>query len=69
MFKELYGVLYVRETIEAEIFGSKIDINLIWAEGQIGAIPVFNSKEKALEYVDGDETKIYPLKLLGEDNV
>lgn len=66
MTRELHGVLYIRETIEVEVMGMKTDLDLIWADGQIGAMPVFNSKEWALEYADGDETKVYPLKLVGE---
>lgn len=29
------------------------DINLSWADGMIGALPVFDSEDAAIEYADG----------------
>lgn len=30
-----------------------VKIKLSWGDGQVGVLPVFESKEKALEYADG----------------
>lgn len=60
--KELYGVMALRESINVECMGLSTSIDLSFADGMVGAIPVFDSKEKALEYADGDLKKIFPLR-------
>lgn len=61
-----YGVLLLKESLTISFFGPGIgsDMKLSWADGQIGAIPVFNTKEEALAYAKGDESLVFELKIV-----
>ena len=36
-------------------WGEKVELNLSWASGIIGALPVFETRELAEKYADGKE--------------
>jgi len=59
----MYGCLALKETLGLEVLGLKREIKLSWYSGQIGAMPVFSTKDEALEYVDGNEDRIFKLTL------
>lgn len=48
-----YVVGLIREESQIFMFGFNADIKLKWAEGQIGALPVFLNKEDAIAFADG----------------
>ena len=62
--KEIYGCLSLKETLQVEVLGYPQKLTLKWANNQIGALPVFNSREDALNYVDGDEKRVFSLKIV-----
>ncbi len=62
--KEIYGCLSLEETLQVEVLGYPQKLTLKWANNQIGALPVFNSREDALNYVDGDEKRVFSLKIV-----
>ena len=62
----MYGVKLLKEELHIEVLGLKKNLEIIWAKGQIGAIPVFETKEDALDYVDGNEELIFELFLVSE---
>ena len=62
----MYGCLTLKEKLEVEVLGLRQELKLSWYDGQIGAMPVFKTKEEALEYVDGNEERIFPLMLVKE---
>ena len=40
----------------------KEDVKLNWADGMVGAVPVFTDREKAIEYAD-DRASIHELEV------
>ena len=56
--RTVYGVKYMKEKVEIEVMGTKADLTLSWADGMIGAIAVFDSRDKALKYAE-DEKYIF----------
>ncbi len=52
---ELYGVRLMKETLVIETLGITRMVDLKWAPGMVGAIPVFDSYDAALEYSDKEE--------------
>ena len=59
----MYGVLSLKETLSFEVLGLHQEVKLQWWKGQVGAIPVFKTKNEALDYVDGNEDRIFQLIL------
>ena len=53
----MFAVLQLNETIEVDVMGREIELPLCYADGMIGAIPVFETREKAEEFA-GDKYKI-----------
>jgi hypothetical protein len=47
----LFAVLVVREDINVDVLGLSQKLELSFAEGMVGAIPVFKDKASALAYV------------------
>ena len=62
MSNKMYGVLSLEGSHELEWAGFTIELNLNWADGMIGVIPVFDTEEAALKYMDGDTSKIFVLE-------
>lgn len=55
----MYLVMAVIKRTQVKVFGQiESDIVLSWADGQIGAIPVFENKEDALAYANGKEEMV-----------
>lgn len=53
----MYVVFQLNKELEVLIMGREIPIPLVYAEGMIGAMPVFDSKEAAEQFA-GDKYKI-----------
>ncbi len=49
-----YAVLCIKKDVVLEIYGAETKVPLSFAEGMIGAIPVFDTLEDANEYA-GDK--------------
>lgn len=61
----LYGVLSLKESLNLTLLGSATaDLKLWWANGQVGAIPIFAKREDALAYVNGDESRVFEVKIV-----
>ena len=52
----MYAVNTLKDNINIEVMGLTMPLELNWADGMVGAIPVFKDKESALAYVDGKES-------------
>lgn len=46
----MFAVLQLNKTVEASIYGHIKEIPLSYADGMVGAIPVFDTFEKAHEF-------------------
>lgn len=49
----MFLVPVLRENANIQVFGLNAEVQLSWAKGQIGAVPVFENKEDAEKYADG----------------
>ena len=49
-----YAVGMLTKEINVEILGKKENLKLSWADGMIGALPVFTNYEDAVKYCDED---------------
>ena len=59
----MFMVMTVNHSVKAEIYGKPVDVPMVWAEGMIGAIPVFNSYESAEKYCGGNkDIQIFEVK-------
>ncbi len=54
--KEIIRIKTINQPIEQEI-------DLSWAEGMIGAMPIFDDYDKALSYINGHKYSIIELEL------
>ena len=52
----MYAVNTIKENMNVEVMGLTLPLDLNWADGMVGAIPVFKDKESALAYADGNES-------------
>jgi len=52
----MYLVSQMKEVMNVELMGLERPLELSWADGMIGAIPVFKDKESALAYANGNES-------------
>ena len=62
----MFGVKKLHETLTVEVLGLKQEIKLSYAEGMIGALPVFNTREVPLAYSE-DEDLIFELFVVEKD--
>ena len=46
-----------------DVWNTKIRVNLIWADGQIGAMPVFKTKKAAQKYLGKTKAPIITLEM------
>ena len=61
--KRIYAVgLWEKHKILA-IWSMKINVNLVWADGQIGAMPVFKTKKAAQKYLGKTKAPIITLMM------
>ena len=58
----MYGVLLLRDNIEVSVVGLSRDLDLHWAKGMIGALPVFGDKDSALAYAEGKDELVFSLE-------
>ena len=59
---EMYGVRLLKKKITIDLMGMDVELDLSWAGGMCGAMPVFDNYDDALKYADGDESRIFVLK-------
>lgn len=52
----MYAVNTLKDNMNVEVMGLTLPLDLNWADGMVGAIPVFKDKESALAYADGNES-------------
>lgn len=58
----MYAVNTLKTDITVDVMGLESPMELNWADGMVGAIPVFKDKESALAYTNGDESLITYVK-------
>ena len=58
----MYAVNTMKASMKVEVMGLTLPLDLNWADGMVGAIPVFKDKESALAYANGDESLITHVK-------
>jgi len=46
----------MKEVMNVELMGLERPLELSWADGMVGAIPVFKDKASALAYANGNES-------------
>ena len=54
----MYAVNTLKDNMNVEVMGLPLPLDLNWADGMVGAIPVFKDKESALAYANGDGSLI-----------
>ena len=54
----LFIVSIVKEDIKIEVLGVEKSLPLVWADGMIGALPVFKNYDDAFKYAGGDSSLI-----------
>ncbi len=54
----MYAVNTLKGKMNVEVIGLTLPLDLNWADGVVGAIPVFKDKESALAYASGNESLI-----------
>jgi len=64
----MYAVLVISKTLKIDVAGVKQDLEMSWADGMIGAIPVFDDKLKALSYSLKVGGKVVEIEEKGEEN-
>lgn len=52
----MYAVNTLKTDITIDVMGLERPMELNWADGMVGAIPVFEDKESALSYAGGNES-------------
>ena len=52
----MYAVNTLKDNMNVEVMGLTLPLDLHWADGMVGAIPVFKDRESALDYADGNES-------------
>ena len=58
----MYAVNTLKGKMNVEVVGLTLPLDLNWADGMVGAIPVFKDKESALAYANGNESLITYVK-------
>ena len=54
----MYAVNTLKTDITVDVMGLERPMELNWADGMVGAIPVFKDKESAIAYADGNDLLI-----------
>ena len=52
----MYAVNTLKDNLNVEVMGIALPLELNWADGMVGAIPVFKDKESALAYAGSKES-------------
>lgn len=58
----MFAVLQLNKMVEMSVLGNSVEVSLSYAEGMVGAIPVFETKEQA-EVFAGDKYEIAKLTI------
>jgi len=61
-----WGVGAVEKEHNVDVLGTELKLNLTWAEGMVGVIPVFESNEAAKKYA-GENLITFELGLMGKN--
>ena len=61
--KTVYLVMTVKERLNVEVLGLKRPLELQWADRMIGAVPVFEDYDSAIEYADGLTSLVVEAKI------
>jgi hypothetical protein len=51
----MFLVMVVNKTVEIEIMGHAQKLDIIYAKGMVGAIPVFDNRKDAEKYANGQQ--------------
>ena len=62
----IYGVMAIKQKLILIANGKEESIDLDFADGMIGAMPLFKSKKDALKYADGDLDLIIEFRIKKE---
>ena len=54
----MYAVNTLKDNMSVEVMGLTLPLDLNWADGMVGAIPVFKDRESALAYANGNDLLI-----------
>ena len=46
----MYLLMVVEKKQSVDVLGKPVPINLVWADGMVGACPLFNTREAAEKY-------------------
>ncbi len=65
MPKTHYAVLVTATSKTMMIDGKEVEVDLTWADGQTGCIPVFTNKKKAMQLA-GDKYPVVSMEAMGE---
>lgn len=49
----MYLVTVMKSSLGIEVMGLNRDLDLIWADGMVGVVPVFSDYQEALKYAGG----------------
>lgn len=49
----MFVVMAVKKKLGVEVMGAQIEVDLCYAEGMIGGLPVFDTRENAEAWADG----------------
>jgi hypothetical protein len=61
--KRIYAAGVCEERKTMDVWNTKIDVNLVWADGQIGAMPVFKTKRAAQKYLGKTKAPLITLEM------
>lgn len=53
MMSELFAVMAIKQDLELELLGQTQSVPLKFADGMVGAIPVFDNRADAEKWADG----------------
>ena len=48
----------IKKEHQVRVFGYTCNIDMSWAPGQVGVLPVFNNKKAALKYIEGTDISL-----------
>tara|TARA_R110000868_G_scaffold144297_2_gene363227 strand:- start:649 stop:855 length:207 start_codon:yes stop_codon:yes gene_type:complete len=65
----VFAVLAVREEINVNVLGLKRKLELSYAEGMFGVIPVFKDEKSALDYVGDGQAQVMEFEELEKAGV
>lgn len=63
----MFAVLQLNKEVSISVWGLDHEVPLCYAEGMVGAIPVFSTKEKAEAHAE-DKYQIIELRVPGESH-